>query len=93
MKIWTNDRSSNVHTQRTPLEHRWKAHDEIYKIYILLHRSDLEISAKNRQHFFANEKMNFCNFRFFHCLRRILQFFCEIFMKFCPDFAINSRKE
>ena len=25
---------------------RWKALDEIYKIYILLHRSDLKISAK-----------------------------------------------
>ena len=50
---------------------RWKVLDEIYKIYILLHRSDLKISAKNRQHFFANEKMNF---RFFHCLYRILHF-------------------
>ena len=27
---------------------RWKAHDEIYKIYMLLHRSDLNISEKNR---------------------------------------------
>ena len=58
MKIWTNDRSNNVHTQRTPLEHRatlhrWKALDEIYKIYILLHRSDLNISEKNRQTFSA----------------------------------------
>ena len=37
---------------------RWKALDEIYKIYkiyILSHRSDLKISAKNRQHFLANE--------------------------------------
>ena len=34
---------------------RWKALDEIYKIYMLLRRSDLKISAKNRQHFFANE--------------------------------------
>ena len=33
---------------------RWQALDEIYKIYILLHRSDLKNSAKNRQHFFAN---------------------------------------
>ena len=31
---------------------RWKALDEIYKIYILLHRTDLKNSAKNRQHFF-----------------------------------------
>ena len=30
---------------------------------------------------------------FFHFLNRILQFFCEFFMKFCPDFATNSKKE
>ena len=31
---------------------RWKALDEIYKIYMLLHRSELNISAeKNRQTF------------------------------------------
>ena len=30
---------------------RWKALDEIYKIYMLLHRSDLNISA-NVRHFF-----------------------------------------
>ena len=28
---------------------RWKALDEIYKIYMLLHRSDLKISKKTRQ--------------------------------------------
>ena len=28
---------------------RWKALDEIYKIYMLLHRSDLNISADVRQ--------------------------------------------
>ena len=28
---------------------RWKALDEIYKIYMLLHRSDLNILAKFRQ--------------------------------------------
>ena len=28
---------------------RWKALDEIYKIYMFLHRSDLNISAKSRQ--------------------------------------------
>ena len=27
---------------------RWKALDEIYKIYILLHRSDLKIPAKKQ---------------------------------------------
>ena len=34
----------------------WKALDEMYKIYILLHRSDLNISANFRHDFF----------RFFH---------------------------
>ena len=33
----------------------WKALDEIYKIRILLHRSDFKISVKNRQTFFENE--------------------------------------
>ena len=32
---------------------RWKALDEIYKIYMLLHRSDLNISKKFRQNLFA----------------------------------------
>ena len=32
---------------------RWKALDEIYKIYMLLHRSDLNISENFRQTFFA----------------------------------------
>ena len=32
---------------------RWKALDEIYKIYMLLHRADLNISEKCRQTFFA----------------------------------------
>ena len=43
---------------------RWKALDEIYKIYMLLHRSDLNISEKFRQtfsHFLAN----FANIRYF----------------------------
>ena len=30
---------------------RWKALDEIYKIYMLLHRSDLNISESFRQTF------------------------------------------
>ena len=36
---------------------RWKALDEIYKIYMLLHRSDLNISENFRQtfsHFLRN---------------------------------------
>ena len=34
---------------------RWKALDEIYKIYMLLHRSDLNISEICRQNFFLAE--------------------------------------
>ena len=34
---------------------RWKALDAIYKIRILLHRSDFKISVKNRQTFFENK--------------------------------------
>ena len=33
---------------------RWKALDEIYKIYMLLHRSDLKISKKNASEFFEH---------------------------------------
>ena len=32
---------------------RWKALDEIYKIYMLFHRSDLNISEKNSSTIFA----------------------------------------
>ena len=32
---------------------RWKALDEIYKLYMLLHRSDLNISAEIRRLFFG----------------------------------------
>ena len=35
---------------------RWKALDEIYKIYMLLHRSDLNISENVKSNFF---KINF----------------------------------
>ena len=56
---------------------RWKALDDIYKIYVLLHRSDLNISEKFRE-----------TFRIF---RKILQNLpIEIFRKhlieFCSEF-------
>ena len=44
---------------------RWKALDEIYKIYMLLHRSDLNISENVRQtssHYSAKFKLNFAKF-------------------------------
>jgi len=44
---------------------RWKALDEIYKMYILLHRSDLKISGKNRPTFLRKWKwISFYSFRF-----------------------------
>ena len=48
---------------------RWKALDEIYKIYMLLHRSDLDISGNVRHefwHFFTKFQITSsksCNFR------------------------------
>ena len=54
---------------------RWKALDEIYKIYMLLHRSDLNISEKIRQTF-SHFQQNFTKIRYFRI----------IFIKFCSDF-------
>ncbi len=52
---------------------RWKALDEIYKIYMLLHRSDLNISEIFRQKFVI--------FEFFSLI------FAQILMKFYRIFA------
>ena len=66
---------------------RWKALDEIYKIYMLLHRSDLNVSEMFRQivsHFF--------NF-FWQFLQKIVIFeffsliFAQILMKLYRNFA------
>ena len=67
---------------------RWIALDEIYKIYMLLHRSDLNISEKNRQTF-SHFSAKFCkilnlpifeNFHWINC-------FAQSLMKFCRNFA------
>ena len=69
---------SKLYRARSPLYRRqilqvnirWKALDEIYKIYMLLHRSDLNISENFRQtfsHFFiflAKLNENFVKIRF-----------------------------
>ena len=66
---------------------RWKALDEIYKIYMLLHRSDLNISENFRQFFFriffAKILQNVVIFEFFSLI------FAQISMKFCRNFADN----
>ena len=61
---------------------RWKALDEIYKIYMLLHRSDLNISEFFRQfflHFFGKHLQNFVIFEFFSLI------FAQILMEFFSD--------
>ena len=63
---------------------RWKALDEIYKIYMLLHRSDLNISEKFRQtfsHFFVNFFAKFVIFEFFKLI------FAQILMISFRNFA------
>ena len=65
---------------------RWKALDEIYKIYMLLHRSDLNISENFRRcfsHFFGKNLQKFFIFEFFSLI------FAQILMKFCRNFADN----
>ena len=63
---------------------RWKALDEIYKIYMLLHRSDLNISEKIRQtfsHFSDFFLQKFVIFELFSVI------FAQILIKFCRNFA------
>ena len=67
---------------------RWKALDEIYKIYVLLHRSDLNISENFRQFFFAffgNILQKFLIFEFFSLI------FAQMLMKFCRNFADSEK--
>ena len=54
---------------------RWKALDEIYKIYMLLHRSDLNI-----QKFFVKI------FRIFWHKFAKIRYFLFLFTDFCSDF-------
>ena len=69
---------------------RWKALDEIYKTYMLLHRSDLNISEKIQKirqtfsHFLSYSGkilQNFVIFEFFSLI------FAQILMKFCRNFT------
>ena len=61
----------------------WKALDEIYKIYMLSHRSGLNISEFFRQTF-SHFWQNFANIRYFELFTLI---FAQILMKFCRNFA------
>ena len=62
---------------------RWKALDEIYKIYMLLHRSDFNISENFRQTF-SHFLGNFAKIRYF-CILSLI--FAHNLMKICRNFA------
>ena len=57
-------RSLLYRRQILQLNIRWKALDEIYKIYMLLHRSDLNISENFRQ-FFSHFLAKICKISLF----------------------------
>ena len=62
---------------------RWKALDEIYKVCMLLHRSDVNIS-ENFGQFFSHFLAKICViFEFFSLI------FAQILMKFYRNFADN----
>ena len=65
---------------------RWKALDEIYKIYMLLHRSDLNISDKFRQTF-PHFSANFAKFTHF---RKKSFNFAQSLMNIFRNFANNN---
>ena len=64
---------------------RWKALDEIYKIYMLLHRSDLNISEIFRQFFFFRAqavRIFWQNLQSFVIVEFFSLIFAQILMKF-----------
>ena len=73
-------RSRLYRSQILQVNIRWKALDEIYKIYMLLHRSDLNILENFRQ-FVRIFWQTFVIFEFFSLI------FALILMKFCRNFA------
>ena len=83
-KIW-RARSRLYRRQVLQENIRWKALDEIYKIHMFLHRSDLNISEIFRQNFshFWQFLQKFVIFEFFSLI------FAQILMKFCRNFADN----
>ena len=78
------DRSQNLQVNT-----RWKALAEIYTMHSFAPFFKLKISAKNGQHFFAIELMNF---RFFIFLVEFCFFFCEFFMNFFPPHRAEFQK-
>ena len=83
---WFFSQMSKLYRARSPLYRRqilqenirWKALDEIYKMYMLLHRSDLNISKNFRQKI-SHFSQKFAKIRYFWIL----------FTDFCSDFDEN----
>ena len=69
---------------------RWKALDEIYKIYMLLHRSDLNISENFRQTF-SHFSVKFCKIKFCYFLI-LLGYFCSDFDEILSEFRQYLRR-
>ena len=71
---------------------RWKALDEIYKIYMLLHCSDLNISAKISSNILAFSMLEMLFFAIVSKFVTIFADFNEICSDFESDFLRCSRK-
>ena len=69
---------------------RWKALDEIYKIYMLLHRSDLNVS-KNFRQFFSHFLANFAKCKFINFRKKIIEF-CSEFDEVLSEFRKYFRE-
>ena len=67
---------------------RWKALDEIYKLYMILHRSDLNISEKIVKRFRIFRQ----NFAKFTHVRKIVIDFCSEFDDILSEFRKYFRK-
>ena len=68
----------------------WKALDEIYKIYMLLHRSDLNVSEIFRQKF-SHFWQNLQNFVIFEFVSLIFMKFARIFSDFLEKHCNYSK--
>ena len=76
---------------------RWKALDEIYKVYMLLHRSDFNFSENVRQFFFAffgKILQNFVIFEFFSLIfaQILMKFYMEVRDEILSEFRRYFRK-
>ena len=77
--------STPIFASKYSLESSWRDLQDVHTFAPLRSQNFSQISST----FFREWILNF---RFFHFLHRILHFFWEFLMKFCPGFATNSRE-